>query len=431
MTSLSRRHFLKGSATLAAGFMIVPRHVLGGPGYIAPSDEITLGMIGCGRQSNGLGKRFIKEAACRVIAACDVDATKLERFQQASVEQYAQVRGAVKYSGCDGYRDFREMLAREDLDAVIVATPDHWHAVISIMAMKAGKDVYCEKPLAQTVAEGRAMVTAAQTYERVVQTGSMQRSWKDFHHACEIVRNGHLGEIKEVLVSVGGGPPKPYDLPKQDPGRDIDWDMWCGPSPLLAYNDALAPPIPEKFWPKWRYYAETGGGMVGDWGAHMFDIAQWGLGMDHTGPVSLEPSGTAEQPEMILTYANGIKMIQKDFGRGRAVRFIGTEGSLDVSRKFIESDINGLVRNELVDPEVNLYRSENHYADFLQAVKNRTKPICDVEIGHRTSTICNIVNITYAVNKPLKWDPVKEKFSGSGKANKMRSRKLRGDWELV
>ncbi|MEM7367645.1 MAG: Gfo/Idh/MocA family oxidoreductase [Bacteroidota bacterium] len=434
MTRLNRRQFLKGSATLAAGFMIVPRHVLGGPGYIAPSDEITLGIIGCGRQSGGLGKQFGKLADCRIIAACDVDATKLERFVKRDKENqksYARVRGDGKSSEVQGYRDFREMLNRDDLDAIIVATPDHWHAVISIMGMKAGKDVYCEKPLAQSVKEGRAMVDAAHLYERVVQTGSMQRSWKDFRTACELVRNGYLGEIKEVIVNVGGGPPKPYDLPKQNPGRDIDWDMWCGPSPLLNYNHDLAPPIPEKFWPKWRYYAETGGGMIGDWGAHMFDIAQWGLGMDHSGPVSLTPTGTTDKPEMTMKYANGITMIQKDFGRGNAVRFIGSEGSLDVSRKFLESDINGLVRDaDKLEMETRLYKSDNHYADFIQAIKNRSKPICDVETGHRTSSLCNIVNIAYAVNKAVMWDPVKEKFSGSGKANKLRSRKLRGDWKL-
>lgn len=410
--------------------MIVPRHVLGGPGYLAPSDEITLGFIGLGRQGKGLGNRFAKLAGCRILAGSDVDATKQDRFLKLTNEAYAESRGQTNYQACTRHRDFEEVLGREDIDAVVIATPDHWHGVQGVMAMKAGKDVYLEKPLTLTVKEGQALVKAADKYERVFQTGSMQRSRENFLHACELVRNGYIGDIKEVLVCVGGGPPSPCELPTLDPKRDIDWDKWIGPASYRGYHDDLAPPIPEQFWPRWRHYSEFGGGMISDWGAHMFDIAQWGLGMDGSGPVRLEPLSTGEKPEMLLTYTNGIPMKQTDFGRGNAVRFIGSEGTIDISRSFLETTPANLKDHQLSDNEIRLYRSENHYEDWLQAIRNRTQPICDVRTGHSSATVCNITNIAYALNRPLDWNPDKEKFVKDKEANAMLSRPIRGDWKL-
>ena len=430
-TQVSRRNFLKSSAILSAGFMIVPRHVLGGQGYIAPSDTINLGFIGTGRQSRGLGPRFMKTEGCRMLAACDVDASKLERFSGLVRKHYKEENGntrGMSESDYHTYRDFRELIARDDIDAVIIATPDHWHAIIAIEAMKDGKDVYCEKPLAYTVKEGRAMVKAARKYERVLQTGSMQRSRENFRHACELVRNGYIGDIKEVKVSVGG-PPEVCNLPEEDPGRDIQWDMWIGPSAYRPYHSELAPPIPEQFWPKWRYYKGFGGGMVTDWGAHMFDIAQWALGMDHSGPVEfLPPAGDREF--LTMKYENGIEMTHEEFGRGNAVRFIGSKGTLDVSRSFLDSNPASLAAHKIKETEIRLYKSDNHYADFLQAMRNRSKPICDVEIGHRTSSVCNIVNICYELNRPLQWNPEKEKFVKDKEASKMLGRKFRAPWKL-
>lgn len=406
--------------------MIVPRRVLGGPGYIAPSDEITLGFIGVGRQGLGLGKRFQENDGNRIVAACDVDQSKLQRFRDKTEEKYTELLGTNTYEGCAVFSDWRDLIGKDSIDAVVIATPDHWHGAIAVAALKAGKDVYCEKPLSLTIQEGRQMVNATRKNDRVFQTGSMQRSWKRFRHACELVRNGYIGEIQHVKVSVGP-PPKACNLPVEEVLRKIDWDMWIGPAPYRGYNHLLAPPIPEEFWPKWRNYKEFGGGMVTDWGAHMFDIAQWALGMDDTVPVEYFPPNE-EREFMILRYANGITMSHEDFGKGNAVRFIGSEGVLDVGRRFMDSDPASLAEHEIKDGELRLYKSDNHYTDFLDAIRTRNKPICDVEIGHRTATICNIVNIAYELNRPLKWNPRKEKFIGDSEANLMRRREIRTDW---
>lgn len=428
--TVSRRHFLKRSTLTAGAFIIVPRYVLGGPGYTAPSDKINLGMIGCGRQSGGLGRRFMELKEVQMVAACDVFEAKRNRFQQQVNTHYAEATGKSDYDGCAVYYDYQTLLDRDDIDAVIVATPDHWHALICIDAMKAGKDVYVEKPMAHTVREGRAMVRAARKYERVVQTGSMQRSWENFRKACELVRNGYIGEVKTVLVNVGD-PAVPYGLPEEEMPAGLDWERWLGPAPVLPYNNVLAPNIPETLWPKWRDYAEFGGGILSDWGAHMFDIAQWGLGMDESGPAALiPPEDRSALRGLKLIYDNGIEMRHEDFGRGWAVRFMGSEGSIDISREFFESDPPALVEKELGGSDKRLYHSENHYQDWLDCMKNRQRPICDVEVGHRSSSVCNIANIAYQLGRPLQWDPEREKFKGDSAANKLLGKKYRKPYKV-
>jgi predicted dehydrogenase len=428
--TLSRRHFLRRSTLAAGAFLIVPRYVLGGPGYTAPSDKINLGMIGCGRQSGGLGRRFMELDEVQMVAACDVFDAKRQRFLQQVNAHYAEGTGKPGYDGCAAYHNYEDLIAHDDLDGVIVVTPDHWHALISIDAMKAGKDVYVEKPLAHTVREGRAMVQAARKYGRVVQTGSMQRSWENFRKACELVRNGYIGELKTVLVNVGD-PAVPYDLPEEEMPAGLDWDRWLGPAPVLPFNNALAPAIPETFWPKWREYREFGGGILSDWGAHMFDIAQWGLGMDDSGPVELiPPEDRSAKRGLKLIYASGIEMRHEDFDRGWAVRFIGSEGSIDISRQFFESNPASLVEKELSSSDARLYHSDNHYQDWLDAMKSRQRPICDVEVGHRSSTVCNIANIAYQLGRPLQWDPEREKFKGDRAANKLLGRDYRKPYKV-
>lgn len=426
---VSRRRFLRQSALAAAAFTIVPRFVLG-RGFVAPSDKVTLGVIGAGRQAPGLARQFRLLDTVQVVAACDVFAAKLQRLQQQTNEHYAELRGKDNYVACAGYADYNELLQRDDVDGILVVLPDHWHALAAIDAMKAGKDVYCEKPLSHTVKEGRAMVDAARRYGRIVQTGSMQRSWRNFRHACELVRNGYLGEVKKVLVNVGD-PAVPYDLPEEAVPAGMDWQRWLGPMPYRPYNSALAPSIPENIWPKWRDYIEFGGGILSDWGAHMFDIAQWGLGMDHTGPVELvPPADPGAKRGLVFRYANGVEMVHEDFGRGWAVRFIGSEGSLDVSREFLDSNPAAIVGKELSATDKPLYRSDNHYQDWIDCMKTRQLPICDVEIGHRTASVCNIANIAYRVRRPLRWDPVKERFAGDGEANKMLHMKYEKPYKL-
>jgi predicted dehydrogenase len=274
------------------------------------------------------------------------------------------------------------------------------------------------------------MVKASEKYGRVVQTGSMQRSWKDFRHACELVRNGYLGEISKVIVDVGD-PAIAYDLPGEPAPEHLDWDMWCGPGPLNPFDNILSPSLDEKMWPQWRVYREYGGGILCDWGAHMFDIAQWGLGMDGTGPVKFIPPGEAGAKRGLkMIYGNGIEMVHETFNRGWSVRFIGSEGSLDVSRKFLDSKPEKLATIEIKTSDERVYFSDNHYQDWIDAIHKRSKPVADVETGHRSASVCNLANIAYWLNQELDWDPQKEKFIKNREANKLLTKKYRKPYTL-
>jgi len=426
----SRREFLHKSTIAAAAITIIPRHVLGGRGFIPPSDNINIGFIGTGMLACGYFDNFATLPGVHVLAASDVYRRKLEHFKKLIDGFYSGSGSDSAYSDFKIFDDYRELLALKELDAVIVATPDHWHAIASIDAMKAGKDVYCEKPLAHTVYEGRKMVSTARELGRVVQTGSMQRSWRDFRHACELVTNGYLGEISRVLVNVGD-PAMECDLPGESLPGNLDWDRWVGPAAMRDFSQVLAPPPENDEWPQWRLYREFGGGILADWGAHMFDIAQWGLGMDESGPVKFIPPGDpGAKRGMKMIYSNNVEMVHEDFGRGWAVRFIGSEGSLDVSRYFLDSEPDYIAGIEIKSTDKRLYHSENHYQDWIDAIRNRTRPVADVEIGHRSASVCNLANIAYRMHQELAWDPVSEKFAGNRKANKLRTKEYRKPYVL-
>ena len=290
-----------------------------------------------------------------------------------------------EFKGSKSYPEFEALNEDPSIDAVVIATPDHWHAPIAIHAMKNGKDVFCEKPLAHTIKEGRAMVKAVEKYGKVLQTGSMQRSRENFRKACELVQNGYIGKVSKVLVNVGD-PALVCDLPAENTPSYLNWDRWIGPAQMRAYHPRICPPITDNGWAKWRDYMEFGGGILSDWGAHMFDIAQWGLGMDDSGPSQfIPPADPRAKRGLKMIYDNGIEMIHEDFGRGWAVRFIGAEGSIDISRSFLDSKPGNIVEASLSNSAKRLYKSENHYQDWLDAIKNRTLPICDVETGHRSA----------------------------------------------
>ena len=425
---MNRRKFITSSALAAGSLTVVPRHVLGGPGYIPPSDRVNLGFIGTGKQSMGLLSFMMGCPETMVLAASDVDQKKLERFRMA-----AEAANSGKLQGgnqqVDTYAFYRELLERPDIDAVVIASPDHWHGMMAVDAARAGKDIYCEKPLALTVAEGRAMVSATRTHNRVFQTGNMQRSWRNFRHACEMVFNGYFGEVKELNVSVGD-PVMACELPGEEAPEYLNWDHWVGPSLYRGYNPVLSPPIEYDGWPMWRRYRGFGGGSVTDWGAHMFDIGQWALGMDQSGPVEFIPPAERSARGMKMVYASGVIMNHVDWGEFNAVQFIGSEGKIEVSREFYRSDIEGLTELELKGSDTPLYRSENHYQDWVDAIKNRNRPVSDVETGHRTASLCNIVNIAYTLERPLKWAPAHERFLEDDDANGMLSRPFRGPWKL-
>ena len=280
------------------------------------------------------------------------------------------------------------------------------------------------------VKEGRKMVNAAEKYQKVVQTGSMQRSWENFRHACELVRNGYIGEIKTVKVNVGD-PAVPCDLPDEPTPDNLNWDRWLGAAPLRGYNPVLSPPYTDTSWPMWRAYREFGGGIFSDWGAHMFDIAQWGLGMDNSGPSEfIPPTDKNAKRGLVMKYANGIEMTHEDFGKGWAVQFNGTEGKLEVSRSFLTTDPEKIIDEVVGDDKIKLYKSENHYQNWIDCIKSREKPVCDVETGHRSASVCNLGNIAYQLGRPLKWNPEKEKFEGDSDANKLLTKDYRKPYKV-
>ncbi len=421
---MKRRKFITQAAAGAAAFTIIPRSVLGGKGYIAANDRVNLGYIGVGKQSYTLLENIGKCNETVVVAASDVYGGKLDLFIKAANENNkSKVSTKIK-----GFKYYRELLEQSDIDAVVIASPDHWHAQIAVDAAKAGKDIYCEKPMALTIAEGRAMVNATRKYERVFQTGNMQRSWHDFRQASELVYNGYIGEIKEINVSVGE-PVRQCDLPTEEVPDTLDWNEWVGPSLYRGYNTVLAPPIGDSQWAWWRGYRNFGGGLITDWGAHMFDIAQWALGMDESGPVEFIPPDVPAKKGLSMKYANGVVVNHKAWGENNAVQFIGTEGKVEVSRSFLRTTPGNLADMQIKETDKRLYFSDNHYQDWVDAMKARTKPVSDVETGHRTSSVCNAINIAYELQRPLKWDPSKEIFDDAY-ANMMISRPYRGKWNF-
>lgn len=423
---LNRRNFLKAGAVISS-FMIVPRHVLG-RGYQAPSDLISLGFIGCGRQSGGLRNRFLDTRETRIIAASDVYGVKLDTFVNATNKWYSEKLGQGDYKAATGIKDFRQLLDRKDIDAVVIASPDHWHAAMSVRAAEAGKDIYCEKPLSLTVREGRAMVNAARKHNRVFQTGSMQRSAPEFTKAVQLVRSGAIGTVKKVYVNVGG-PPKVWDLQGETRPDGLDWTLWMGPNTVeRPYNNELAPAMDATFWPKWRDYAEFGGGGMTDWGAHMFDIAQWGLNMDASGPTELVYSEPGKG--LVYKYANGVEVIHRPMEGKQHCHFVGTDGEVFVARGELKTTPEPLKDKVFAAGDAGVYVSTNHYKDFLNAIRTRKPPICDVETGHRTATVCNIGNIAYNLGHSLRWDPVKETFAGDKNADKLLGRPMQKEWKV-
>ncbi len=418
---LSRRQFLKLSTVAAASAPLV----LPSWGASGPNDRITLGFIGTGTQGRGLLQNFLNHSTTQVLAVCDVDTKRREHHRQI-VENFYKTKQDSDFKSCTEYKEFGELLERKDIDAVVIATPDHWHAYIAILAANKGKDIYCEKPLSLTIREGRAMVNAARKNNRVFQTGSMQRSSGEFRKACELVRNGRIGQVKQVIVDVGG-PSVPCDLPEEAMEPGLNWDMWLGPAPKRGYNSVLSPRGVHEHFPNWRNYREYSGGMMTDWGAHHFDIAQWGLGMDDSGPVEIIPPEDPKATKGLrYLYANGVEVLHGDSG---GVLFIGTEGKILVNRGKFEATPEKIGTDPLPANAIRLYKSDNHAKDFLDCIRTRKRPICDVEIGCRSVTVCHLGNIAYWTHKRLKWDPKAEQFIGDPEANKWLDRDKRDPWK--
>ncbi len=420
----TRRDFLKTTSALAASApFLLPSHVWAAEGG-GPNEKLVLGFIGVGKQGRGLLGGFLGRNQVQVVAVCDVDTTRRDHSKKTVEDHYAKKTG-TDFKGCDGYPDFRQLLARKDIDAVCIAVPDHWHALPVILACKHGKDIYCEKPLSLTIAEAIAMVKAVRQHDRVFQTGSMQRSSAEFLKACELVRNGCLGPIQQVIVDVGG-PSRWCDLPEEAMEPGLDWDYWLGPAPKRPYNSILSPRGVHDFFPNWRNYREYSGGGMTDWGAHHFDIAQWSLGMDHSGPVEIIPPDDPKATKGVrFRYANGVEMIHGDSG---GVLFIGEKGKILVNRGKFQAtpeEIGDIDRSKL---PIQLYHSTDHLGDFLKCVRSRQRPICDVEIGCRSVTVCHLGNLAYWYHRRLHWDPVNQRFLGDAEANTWLDRPKRSPY---
>jgi len=428
--NVNRRQFLRKVAGTVVGAIsfpyIVPSSALGAAGTAAPSERITLGFIGTGKQGKGLLRAFLNASGTQVLAVCDVDTLKRKRAQERTERHYANRQTKGTFKGCTGYNDFCNLLARDDIDAVVIATPDHWHIIPVIQAARAGKDIYCEKPLSLTIAEARTMVNEVRRYGRVFQTGSMQRSDHRFRFACELVRNGYIGEVKTVTVNVGG-PSGECDLPAEPVPDYLDWDMWLGPAPSRPYHPELSPHISVDIFPNWRKYRDYSGGGMTDWGAHHFDIAQWALGMDDSGPVEIIPPDGKNYKVLTYKYANGITMTRD---KANGVLFTGTDGKVEVNRGYLRTWPDNLIEQQIGPNDIHLYESSNHYADWLKCIRVRSKPICDVEVGCRSVTVCHLGNIAYQLGRPLKWEPKRELFVNDSEADRLRTRSMRSPWHL-
>ncbi|MFP4058632.1 MAG: Gfo/Idh/MocA family protein [Candidatus Brocadiia bacterium] len=421
---LSRRAFL-GRASAALGFpYILSASTLGA----APSDRITMGIIGYGKQCRGHLGAMLGRREVQVLAVCDVQALRLGQAKARVDERYAAARARGAYRGCLATGDFRHVVARQDIQAALIATPDHWHAIPSIHACQAGKDVYCEKPLSLTLREARAMVDAARRYRRVFQTGSQQRSWNNFRFACEMVRSGRIGRVHTVHVNVGG-PSRPCHLPGQPLRQGVDWDMWLGPAPWRPYHETICPPLTYRGWPQWRRFRDYSGGGMTDIGAHHFDIAQWGLGTDHTGPVEIVPPGHGDAPWLTYRYAHGVVMHHGGSPRS-SIAFLGTEGKVFVGRGHLSTEPPELMHTPIQPGEVHLTRSDNHHANWLAAIRARSRPVADVEIGARSVSVCHLGNLAYGLRRPLRWDPQREVFPRDAEANRGLDRARRAPWRL-
>ena len=418
----SRRRFLETTAVAAAPF-ILPSGILSAK--VKPNDKITVGFIGMGIQNRGLQNRFMADSNVVAVAVSDCDTTRRKAAQKRANDRYQN-------KDCKAYNDYREIVARDDIDAVCIATPDHWHAIQTVEAVNSGKDVYCEKPLTHNVHESIEVMNAVKNKKAILQTGSMQRSSREFRVACELVRNGVIGKVKSTAVNIGNAG-IPCDLPteKEEPG--LDWNQWIGPGPMRGYSSVLSPRGMHGHFPNWRNYKEYGGGMVCDWGAHMIDILHWGLGVDDSGPVATIP---AENPKALkgaqLVYDGDIPMMH---GKGMGSSFYGTDGRVECHRgriglwlgdKFIAGRTGGdrnvnlakeldkLESDFLKDAKVKLYRSNSHIPDFLKSMRSRKKPCTHEIIGARTSIACHLLNQTYYNHAAIKWNPKENTFAAGG-----------------
>lgn len=414
----SRRRFLTGAAATAAFGPMILR--------AAPVNaQLNIAFIGYGKRTYGVMNHALRQADVRIVAVCEVEGARLAKAKEEVEKRYAEDMKSGAYKGCAIYVDYREMLERDDLDAVVIMTPDHMHVHPALAAAKRKLDIYCEKPLTQNIAEGRLLVNSVRDHKIIFQTGSQQRCefGHNFRKAVELIRAGGIGDIKTIRIGVGASP-KPCDLPEQETPENVNWDLWLGPAPQRGYHEELCPKGIHNHFPAFRRYEEYAGGMLADMGAHHFDIAQWAMGMDASGPVSVEPPAAGDTG-LKFTYANGVEMFH---GGPSGCTFEGTKGTMRVDRNKLESDPAEILATPLAGGGA---WPKDHLRNWLDCIKTREEPICSAETGHRTASVCHLANIGYKLRRKLTWDPAKEEFPGDAEANALTTRKPREGWEYA
>ncbi len=427
--TITRRKFLKRATAAAAGVAglpyLIPSSALGKAGSVAPSNRVVVGVIGTGGMGMGDIRGFLNKEEVQLVAVCDVDTDHRNQARDIVNEKYGN-------RDCATYNDFRDVIGRSDIDAVLLAVPDQWHAITAIMAARAGKDIHAQKPLAYNIAEGRAIVDAVNRYGVVWQTGSQQRSERRFRFACELVRNGRIGDVHTVRVG----------LPKRSSIRDngtqpapvpagFDYDMWLGPAPWAPYN-------PSRCHWNFRWISDYSGGQITDWAGHHCDIAQWGMDTEHTSPVEIEGTGifprdslfdTVEDYRFTCKYAEGFTMIVTGADT-LGVRFEGSEGWVFVNRGKIDAQPKYLLNSVIGPDEIQLYKSDDHKQDFLDCVRTRSRTVAPVEVAHRSIMIGHLGVIALKLGRKVHWDPRKERFINDPEADRLLSRPMRSPWHL-
>ena len=452
---INRRQFFKklgGGAATAIGFpYIVSSIALGKAGNVAPSNRITMGSIGVGGMGTNNMRAFLSQSDVQVVAVCDVVKASneyghwykngwqgpwfgREPARKIVEDHYARKTQSGKFKGCDAYIDFRKVIARDDIDAVCITTPDHWHAIPVIMAASTGKAIYCEKPLSLTIAEGRAMATAVQRYGVIFQTGTQRRSNQQFRFVCELVRNGRIGRLKKIITSIGANnkeaPPKdwkPMPVPEW-----LDYEMWLGPAPWAPYHK-------DRCLYTFRFGLDYCGGQTTNLGAHFIDVAQWANGTDRTGPIEIEDLGGEYPADGFFTtvtkvhyrarYANGVELTCKT-DPGGPMRFEGTEGWIQLKGGKLTSQPESLKSSVIGPNEIHLYKSNDHHRNFVDCIKEHRETAAPIEVGHRSTSICNLGNIAMTLKRKLRWDPQIERFKNDDEANRMLARGMRSPWRL-
>ncbi len=427
MANLNRRKFLKQSASLGSALLTFPYIIRSSAlGADAPSNRIVMGAIGVGSMGMGDLHAFLGKREVQMVAVCDVDARHRNGAKEAVDRAYGN-------NDCKAYLDFRELLGRGDLDAVMLALPDHWHGIISVESVKAGLHVHGQKPLARTIKEGRAISDAVKRYNVIWQTGSQQRSDWQFHRACELVINGRIGKVNYVEVGLPNGGQGPVRNIEAVPDG-LDWDFWLGPAPAVPFRGVC-------HW-DWRWIRDYSGGQLTDWIGHHLDIAHWGLGLDRTGPVEIEGRGvfpkdgifdTAMEYRIICKYANGVEILianESQQPKRMGTVWYGDKGWIYVDRAGLWASDEKILKETIGPEEIHLYNNRDHKQNFLDCIKTGRETICPAEIAHRSVSVGLLGEIAMLTERKLKWDPEKEIFIGEDNANRFLSRAMRSPWHI-